>query len=102
MMKLSVKMKLQFAFGVVLALLVVISGISIYMLKENNKTFTSVEDQSDVLALYNDIAFQAVRANAAIRGYMLYGEEEMRANHYEIRDTLHKSVDQLEQLGHTN
>lgn len=101
-MKLSVKMKLQFAFGVVLALLVVISGISIYMLKENNKTFTSVEDQSDVLALYNDIAFQAVRANAAIRGYMLYGEEEMRANHYEIRDTLHKSVDQLEQLGHTN
>lgn len=98
-MKLSVKMKLQFAFGIVLALLVIIASIGIFMLKDNNQTFEKVEKQSVQVALYNDIAFQAVRANAAIRGYMLYLDEDMRKNHLEIRDSLHQSVEKLEQLG---
>lgn len=98
-MKLSVKMKLQFAFGIVLALLAIIASIGIFMLKDNNQTFEKVEKQSVQVALYNDIAFQAVRANAAIRGYMLYLDEDMRKNHIEIRDSLHQSVEKLEQLG---
>lgn len=98
-MKLSVKMKLQFAFGIVLALLAIIASIGIFMLKDNNQTFEKVEKQSVQVALYNDIAFQAVRANAAIRGYMLYLDEDMRKNHLEIRDSLHQSVEKLEQLG---
>lgn len=98
-MKLSVKMKLQFAFGIVLALLAIIASIGIFMLKDNNQTFEKVEKQSVQVALYNDIAFQAVRANAAIRGYMLYFDEDMRKNHLEIRDSLHQSVEKLEQLG---
>lgn len=98
-MKLSVKMKLQFAFGIVLALLAIIASIGIFMLKDNNQTFEKVEKQSVQVTLYNDIAFQAVRANAAIRGYMLYLDEDMRKNHLEIRDSLHQSVEKLEQLG---
>lgn len=101
-MKLSVKMKLQFAFGIVLALLTIITLIGIFMLKDNNETFEKVELQLVEVALYNDIAFQAVRANAAIRGYMLYFDDEMRKNHLEIRGTLHQSVEKLEQLGVKN
>lgn len=101
-MKLSVKRKLQLAFGVVLLLLVLISGIAIYMLKENNTTYASIEEQSIAVGLYNDIAFQAVRANAAIRGYMVFNDEEMKNNHYDIRNTLHQSVSQLEELGQSN
>ena len=52
--------------------------------------------------MYNDISFQTVRANAAIRGYILYGKEDMLNNHLEIRDTLHKSIHRLEELGHEN
>lgn len=99
MMKLSVKTKIQLAFGVVLLMLLLISGIAIYMLKENNTTYKAIEEQAYVVELYNDIAFQAVRANAAIRGYMTYTEEEMKTNHYKIRETLHQSVSQLEELG---
>lgn len=98
-MKLSVKTKIQLAFGVVLLMLLLISGIAIYMLKENNTTYKAIEEQAYVVELYNDIAFQAVRANAAIRGYMTYTEEEMKTNHYKIRETLHQSVSQLEELG---
>lgn len=101
-MHLNVKMKLQLAFGIVLALLAVIASIGILMLKDNNDTFKKIEQQSAIVALYNDIAFQTVRANAAIRGYMLYNDEEMKKNHYEIRDTLHKSVTQLEKMGESD
>ncbi|WP_332647827.1 methyl-accepting chemotaxis protein [Lysinibacillus sp. 54212] len=99
-MKLTVERKLQFAFGIVLVLLLSIAGIGMYYLNENNRTLDRIEKDTEIIHLYNDISFQTVRANAAIRGYMLYGKEEMLNNHYEIRETLHSSVDRLAALGY--
>lgn len=98
-MKFKVGTKLQFAFGIVLLLSIIITTIGILMLKDNSDEYREVERQSEIAALYNDISFQAVRANAAIRGYMLYKEDEMKNNHYEIRDTLHSSIGKLEEQG---
>ncbi|MFJ7953506.1 methyl-accepting chemotaxis protein [Lysinibacillus sp. NPDC096418] len=98
-MKLTVERKLQFAFGIVLAFLILIAGISIYYLDSNSKTLAAIEKDTELINLYNDISFQTVRANAAIRGYMLYGKEEMLKNHHEIRDTLHSSVNRIKDLG---
>lgn len=42
--------------------------------------------------------FKAVRANTAIRGYMMFKEQFMYENHYKIRDTLHETIDYLEKL----
>lgn len=98
-MKLTVERKLQFAFGIVLVFLLMIAGISMYYLNSNNKTLATIEDDTELIHLYNDISFQTVRANAAIRGFMLYGKEEMLKNHYEIRDTLHSSIDRIKGLG---
>lgn len=77
-MKINVKLKLQIGFGVILLFLLIISGIGMFYLKENNETLEVIEKEQTTVALYNDIAFQAVRANAAIRGYMLYEHEEMK------------------------
>lgn len=98
----SVKTKLQMGFGVILLFLVITSAIGMYYLKENNTTLEMIEKESEMVSLYNDIAFQTVRANAAIRGYMLYENEEMKSNHYEIRETLHNSIDQLLDAGRNN
>ena len=98
-MKLTVERKLQFAFGIVLVFLLMIAGISMYYLNSNSKTLEKIERDTELIHLYNDISFQTVRANAAIRGYMLYGKEEMLNNHYEIRDTLHSSIDRIKALG---
>ncbi|KOS68790.1 chemotaxis protein [Lysinibacillus contaminans] len=98
-MKLTVERKLQFAFGIVLVFLMMIAGISMYYLNSNNKTLASIEQDTELIHLYNDISFQTVRANAAIRGYMLYGKEDMLKNHHEIRDTLHSSIDRIKDLG---
>lgn len=101
-MKLNVKAKLQLSFGVILALLMLFAGVILYSLNEQNKTLDSIEHSTKMGNLYNDVAFQTVRANAAIRGFMLYKDEKMRANHYEIRDTLAVSVEQLKKMGVDN
>lgn len=101
-MKLTVERKLQFAFGIVIVFLLLIAGIAMYFLNENSKTLMEIEENTELINLYNDISFQTVRANAAIRGFMLYGKEEMLNNHYEIRDTLHSSIDRIAALGYDN
>lgn len=94
-MKLNVKSKLQIGFGVILLFLLIISGIGMYLLNENNRVLDKIHEEQKIVSAYNDIAFHAVRANAAIRGYMLYEKEEMLTNHYEIRDELHLVIDNL-------
>lgn len=101
-MRLTVERKLQFAFGIVLIFLLLISGIAMYYLNNNNQTLAEIEDNTELIHLYQDISFQTVRANAAIRGYMLYGKEEMLNNHHEIRNTLHTSINRLQEIGDSN
>ncbi|WP_016992033.1 methyl-accepting chemotaxis protein [Lysinibacillus boronitolerans] len=93
---------MQFAFGIVLIFLLLISGIAMYYLNNNNQTLAEIEDNTELIHLYQDISFQTVRANAAIRGYMLYGKEEMLNNHHEIRNTLHTSINRLQEIGDRN
>ncbi len=73
-----------------------------YYLNNNNQTLAEIEDNTELIHLYQDISFQTVRANAAIRGYMLYGKEEMLNNHHEIRNTLHTSINRLQEIGDRN
>ena len=98
----SVKAKLQMGFGVILLFLLSVSGIGIFYLKENNEVLATIEKEQQIVTLYNDIAFHTVRANAAIRGYMFYEKEDMKNNHYEIRDDLHNSISKLQELGEHN
>lgn len=101
-MRLTVERKLQMAFGIVLAFLLMITAIAMYFLTNNNKTLAEIEDNTELIHLYQDISFQTVRANAAIRGYILYGKEEMLNNHHEIRNTLHTSIIRLQEIGARN
>lgn len=101
-MKTSVKLKLQIGFGVILMFLLIISAISMLFLHNNQKTLAEIEQKQEQVNYYQDIAFQAVRANAAIRGYMLYEKEEMKDNHYEIREALHASLDELKKTTKDN
>ncbi|WP_336635720.1 methyl-accepting chemotaxis protein [Lysinibacillus fusiformis] len=101
-MRLTVERKLQMAFGIVLAFLLMITAIAMYFLTNNNKTLAEIEDNTELIHLYQDISFQTVRANAAIRGYILYGKEEMLNNHHEIRNTLHISINRLQEISAHN
>ncbi|HBT72564.1 MAG TPA: methyl-accepting chemotaxis protein [Lysinibacillus sp.] len=101
-MRRTVERKLQIAFGIVLVFLLLISGIALYYLNHNNQTLAEIEDKTEFIHLYQDISFQTVRANAAIRGYILYGKEEMLNNHHEIRETLHMSINRLQEKGDSN
>src|SRR5699024_3736512 len=80
----------------------IISGLAISYLLTNNKNNEEIAQSKDIVLAYDDAAFQAVRANAAIRGYMMFEEEFMYDNHYEIRENLHGVIEQLQSMGETN
>lgn len=96
-MKLSRKITLSFITLIVLILLV--STLAITYLVMNNNHNKEIATTKEIVLAYDDVAFQAVRANAAIRGYMMFKEQFMYDNHYKIRDTLHETIDDLERLG---
>src|SRR5690625_2607926 len=95
-MKLS--RKIFISFMMLLFMILFLGSAGIYYLQNNNKNITNSLKTQQVVLAYNDISFQTVRANAAIRGYMLYEEEYMIENHYEIRETLHHVIEQLKEL----
>lgn len=99
LMKITIGNKLKIAFTVVIISMLVISGISYFYLQRSNEALVAIDTDTERIDLYNDVAFQMVRANAAIRGYMMYKKPEMLDNHYEIRENLHKSVDALQAQG---
>ncbi|WP_155593798.1 methyl-accepting chemotaxis protein [Lysinibacillus cavernae] len=101
-MRLTVERKLQIAFGIVLVFLLLITGIAMYYLTNNNQTLAEIEGNTELIHLYQDVSFQTVRANAAIRGYILYGKEDMLNNHHDIRNTLHTSINRLQEISDNN
>lgn len=101
-MRLTVGKKLLFAFGVVFLSFLLIAGLSLNTIIANNDTLTAVEQETELINAYNEASFQTVRANAAIRGYMLYAKEHMLENHYEIRGSLHEAIDKIQSLAGTD
>ena len=96
-MKLSRKITLSFMTLIVFILL--ISLLAIGYLWKNNHYSKEISQTKEVVLAYDDVAFQAVRANAAIRGYMMFQEPFMYDNHYKIREALHETIEDLEALG---
>src|SRR5690625_2699630 len=99
-MKLS--RKIFISFMILLLMILILGSAGIYYLQNNNNNITQSSKTQQVVLAYNDISFQTVRANAAIRGYMLYEENYMKDNHYEIRETLHNVIEELKSLGQEN
>lgn len=98
----TVRTKLLIGFGVILFFLLLIAGSSMFYLQKNNQTLSTIEREQKAVGHYNDMAFHTVRANAAIRGYMLYEKEEMLNNHLSIREELHEAVNELQKMGVDN
>lgn len=98
----KLKVKILLSYLVLLALILTLSLLGVFFVTSNNViTKESKINQTLVLA-YNDAAFQTVRANAAVRGYMLYQEDSMKENHYQIREQLHNAINQIKQSGEQN
>lgn len=101
-MKITIGNKLKIAFTIVIISMLVISGISYIFLQRSNDALRAIDEDTARIDLYNDVAFQMVRANAAIRGYMIYKKQDMLDNHYEIREKLRESVEALQAKGETD
>ena len=101
-MKITIGNKLKVAFTIVIISMLVISGISYIFLQRSNDALRAIDEDTARIDLYNDVAFQMVRANAAIRGYMIYKKQDMLDNHYEIREKLRESVEALQAKGETD
>lgn len=95
----SIKNKIALSFFTFVLIILLIGGVSITYLIMNNNKSEEISRTQEVISLYDDVAFQAVRANAAIRGYMMFREEFMIENHYEIRDNLHGVISRLQDHG---
>lgn len=95
----NIKHKLQISFGAILVFLLIMSAMGIMNLKHNEKIMLQIQHDEQMVSEYDNLAFHTVRANAAIRGYMLYNRDNMKANHYEIREELHTALNQLIELG---
>lgn len=95
----KISRKIILSFMTLTLMIFILGGVGIYYLLNNNENVDHVAHTQNVVLSYNDAAFQTVRANAAIRGYMMYEEEYMLENHFEIRETLHEVIGQLRDLG---
>lgn len=95
----TLRNKIGLSFLTLIILIFLIGGLAITYLMLNNKNNEEIATTQEVVLAYDDVAFQTVRANAAIRGYMMFQETFMIENHYEIRETLHDSINTLETLG---
>lgn len=95
----KISRKIILSFMTLTLMIFILGGVGIYYLLNNNENVDHVAKTQNVVLAYNDAAFQTVRANAAIRGYMMYEEEYMLENHFEIRETLHEVIGQLRDLG---
>lgn len=98
----SIRNKMFASFATLLGLLIIISGLAIYYFNSNYQTLENVAKEEKIVLLYNDVAFHTVRANAAIRGYMLYEKDFMIDNHYSIREELHEQIKSLQSMGENN
>lgn len=94
--------KITLSFITLIALVLIISGLAISYLVLNNNNNTDIAKTQKIVLAYDDAAFQTVRANAAIRGYMMFEEQFMYDNHYKIRDTLHEAIEELKSYGEEN
>lgn len=94
--------KITLLFITLIAMILIISGLAISYLIMNNNNNTDIARTKEIVLAYDDAAFQTVRANAAIRGYMMFKEQFMYDNHYIIRETLHETLDKLQQFGEAN
>lgn len=95
----TLRNKIGLSFLTLIAMVFLIGSLAITYLMMNNKNNETIAKTQEVVLLYDNIAFQTVRANAAIRGYMMFKEPFMIENHYEIRHTLHESIETLQSLG---
>lgn len=94
--------KIMLSFISLIVMILIISGLAISYLVTNNNHNAEIAQAKEIVLAYDDAAFQAVRANAAIRGYMMFEEQFMYDNHYEIRNTLHATIEELQGYGEEN
>ncbi len=88
----SVKQKLQISFGMVIAFLLALSALGMNDLSSNKKMSAHIQFKETIANDFNEVAFLTLRANAAMRGYMLYQDDQMRNNHLALRDDLNEVV----------
>lgn len=100
--KMTLSRKISLSFFVPILMVFIIGGTAISYLVLNNKNNDSIARTQQIVLAYDDVAFQAVRANAAIRGYMLFQEQFMIDNHYDIRNALHDAIETLEGFGESD
>lgn len=94
----KLKTKLFISFFTLVLLLLIIGSSGTYFIRQNSTMINTVQKKESIVLLYNNIAFQTVRANAAIRGYMLYQDPVMLQNHNQIRLELQKSINKVKKL----
>lgn len=95
----SLSRKIFLSFMTLTFMIFILGGAGVLYLNNNNNNIHDASTKQEIVLTYENLSFQTVRANAAIRGFMLYQEDYMKDNHYEIRDTLHSQVDKLKGFG---
>lgn len=94
----SVKQKLQISFGIVIAFLLALSALGMNDLSSNKKMSAQIQLKENIANEFNEVAFLTLRANAAMRGYMLYRDDQMRNNHLSLREELDDTIRTIDKL----
>lgn len=95
----SLSRKIFLSFMTLTFMIFILGGAGVLYLNNNNTNIEDATYKQEIVLTYENLSFQTVRANAAIRGFMLYQEDYMKDNHYEIRDTLYSQVEKLKEFG---
>lgn len=92
----SIKTKIMFGFGIVIALVFTMS-VLVYLSFEriNNDTKEMVEEQLPLLILDKDLSYNMAQSSSLIRGYFLYNDEDIKK---QFEETIQKGKQIEEEL----
>lgn len=92
----SLRGKIISGFTVILLLLIIMSGYSLYNVQRiNNNVENIVQEELQRSSLSNDLAFNMVERLALVRGYILIGKAEYKERYIELTEKSYALEEQL-------
>ncbi|MFV9511303.1 methyl-accepting chemotaxis protein [Tepidibacillus sp. LV47] len=95
----GIRSKILLGIFTILVILLVISILAVVNIQQVNKRVNDIETKQNELLNYENMGFNMVRANAAIRGYLLFNEAKMIKNYEDITTQLENSIEKIKKTG---
>jgi len=96
---LGIKGKIYIGFLVILLLMSMVASTGVYNIIHVNQQINEIKTKQSTLITYENLTFDMLRTNAAIRGYLVFGKPRMVDNYKQLSSDVQNRINKLKELG---